>query len=77
MDRYRWLKAMTKFSNIFGADPVNNKILLFDRKKIHFNDGALRQIMCKNIQPFVLKAGDSINNQPNDNVPNAKLKCGK
>ena len=26
------------------------------------------------IQPFILKAGDSINDQPNDNRPNSKLK---
>ena len=30
--------------------------------------------MYKNIQPFVLKPGDSINDQPNDNDPNSKLK---
>ena len=28
----------------------------------------------KKIQPFVLKSGNSINDHPNDNVPNAKLK---
>ena len=29
--------------------------------------------MCKKIQPFVLKAGDSTNDHPNDNGPNSKL----
>ena len=29
----------------------------------------------KNIHPFILKAGDSINDQPNDNGPNSKLKA--
>ena len=29
----------------------------------------------KNIQPFILKASDSINDQPNDNGPNSKLKA--
>ena len=29
----------------------------------------------KNIQPFILKAGDSINYQPNNNGPNSKLKA--
>ena len=28
----------------------------------------------KNIQPFILKVGDSINDQPNDNGPNLTLK---
>ena len=29
----------------------------------------------KNSQPFILKAGDSINDQPNDNGPNSTLKA--
>ena len=29
----------------------------------------------KNIQPFILKAGDSINDHPNENGPNSKLKA--
>ena len=74
MDRYGWIKAMTQFSNICGNSPVNNQILFFDGNDSHFDDGALRKTMCKNIQPFVLKSGDSINYQPNDNGPNAKLK---
>ena len=65
---------MTQFSNVCSPYPVNNQILFFDGHGIHFNYGALIQMMCKNIQPFVLKSGDSINNQPNDNDPNAKLK---
>ena len=39
----------------------------------HFEYGTLRQMTCKNIQPFVLKSGDSINDQPNYNGPNSKL----
>ena len=74
MDRDGWLKSTTQFSNVCGASPVNNQILFFDGHGSHFDDGALRQMMYKNIQPFVLKSGDSINNQPNDNGPNAKLK---
>ena len=65
---------MTQFSNVCGASPVNNQILFFDGHDNHFGDGALRQMMCKNIQPFVLKSNDSINDHSNDNEPNAKLK---
>ena len=65
---------MTQFSNVCGASPVNNRILLFDRHKSQFDDGALRQMMCKNIQPFVIKSSDSINDQTNNNGLNAKLK---
>ena len=64
MDRDRWLKAMTKFSNICGASPVNNQILFFDGHDSHLGDHDLTQMLSKNIQPFILKAGDSINDQP-------------
>ena len=61
MDRDRWLKAMTQFSNICGASPVNNQILFFDGHDSHFDDRALTHMQNKNIQPFILKADDSIN----------------
>ena len=75
MDRHEWLKAMTQFSNICGASPVNNQILFFDGHDSHFGDCSLTQMQSKNIQPFILKSGDSINNQPNDNGPNSTLKA--
>ena len=56
MDRDGWLKAMTQFSNICGASPVNNQILFFDGHDIHFDNRALTQMQSKNIQPFILKA---------------------
>ena len=55
MDRDGWLKYITQFSNIYGASPVNNQILFFGGHDSHFDDGSLRQIMCKNTEPFVLK----------------------
>ena len=72
MDIYGWLKATAQFSNICGAYPVNNKIFFFDGHDSHFNDRALTQMKIKNIQPFILKAGDPINDQPNNNGPNSK-----
>ena len=75
MYRYGWLKAMTQFSNICGASPVINQILFFGGNDSHFDDRSLKQMQSKNIQSFILKAGDSINNQPNDNGPNSKLKA--
>ena len=74
MNRDGWLKAMTQFSNICGASPVKNQILFFNGHNSHFNDRALTHMQIKNIQPFILKAGDSINNQPNDNGPNSTLR---
>ena len=77
MDRYGWLKYITQLSNICGASLVNNHILFFDGHGSHFDNGTLIKMMCKNIQPFVLKSGNSINDQPNDNGPNAKLRLVK
>ena len=55
IDRYGWLKAMTQFSNLCGDSPVNNYILFFDGHDSHFNDGSIRKMMYKNIQPFFSK----------------------
>ena len=41
IDRGGWLKVMTKFSNICGASPVNNQIIFFGVKCIHFYNRSL------------------------------------
>ena len=74
MDRDGWLKSMTQFSKICGATPFNNQIFFFNGHDSHFNECALRQTNCRNTQPFLLKEGDPINDQPNDNGPNSKLR---
>ena len=61
MDRGRWIKSMTQFSNTCGASPVNNQILFFGRNGSHYDKCKLRQIRCRKIQSFVLKSGNSIN----------------
>ena len=66
---------MTQFSNICGASPVKNQILFFGGHDSHFGNRALTQMQIKNIQPFILKSGDSISDQPNDNGTNSKLKA--
>ena len=73
MDRYSWLKAMTQFSNIYGASPVNNQIIFFSGNDSHFDYYALIHVGHQNIQPFILKSDDSINDQPNYNGPNYKI----
>ena len=74
MDRDGWIKATTQFYNVCGASPVKNKILFFDGHDSHFDERTLIQMKCKTIQQFVLKIGESINDQPNNNGPNSKLK---
>ena len=66
---------MTQCSNICGAYPVNNQILLFDGHDSHFDNIYLIKTQSKNINPFMLKSGDSINDHPNDKRPNSKLKA--
>ena len=55
MDRDGWLKAVTQFSNICGASPVKNYILLFGEHYSHFNDRALIQTQRKKSIPSYLK----------------------
>ena len=73
MDRDKCIKSMTQLFNVYSASPTNNQMICLDGHSSHFGDGALRKLMCKNIQLFVLKSGEFISNQPNDNDPNAKL----
>ena len=73
-DKYRWIKATTQLSNVCGAYPVKNQIIFFDVHDSHFDDRALIHMEHQNIQPFILKAGDSIKDHPNGNGSNAKLK---
>ena len=72
MYKDRWLKPITQHSNVCSATSVNNKIIFFDGHGIHFDDRALIHMDHQNIQPFILKAGESVNDQPNDNGTNAK-----
>ena len=75
MDIYWCLKAITQLSKIYGASPVNNKIIFFGGHNSHFGDRANIHMEHQNIQPLFLKAGNYINVHLNDNGPNSKLKC--
>ena len=67
MDRDGWLKDMNQLTITYGSSPVNSQILFSDVHDSHFDGSDLPQTQWKNIQPFILRAGDSINYQPNDN----------
>ena len=73
MDRDRWLKAMTQLYNIWSASPFNNQIIFFYGHNSHCDNRYIKK-QRNNIQAFKLKVGDSINDQPNDNRTNSKLK---
>ena len=74
MGRDGCLKAMTQLSNVCGASPVSNQILFFGGHDSYLDECAQKQMKCRKIQPFLLKAYDSIKDQTNNNGPNEKLK---
>ena len=74
MDRDGWLKSMTQLYTIYGGSPINNQIIFFSGHDINFDGRALCFMWYQNIQPFVLKSGNSGNNHINKNGPNAILK---
>ena len=53
---------------------MSNKKLFFDGPGSQFDDLNLINMDNQNIQTFVLKSGDSGNDQTNNNGPNIKLK---
>ena len=65
---------MNQLSNVYGTYPLNNQIIFFDGHHSHFDERALRHMEYQNIQPFILKSGDSTKYHSNDNLPNTKLK---
>ena len=77
MDRDGWYKVIRMLPNLGGAHAGDIQILFYDGHDSHCDADAL-DVMANNfIRPFVLKAGDSENDRPNDNGSNAKLKaCG-
>ena len=69
-----WMKAISLFSRTCGAININPQVLFFDGHDIHFDDRATHLLRSHHISPFILKVGNSTNDQPNDNGPNLKLK---
>ena len=74
MDRDGWMKATSLFSRNCGASKMKLHVLFFDGHDSHFNDRATHILQSHHIYPFILKAGESTNDQPNYNGPNLKLK---
>ena len=62
------------FTKLSGASKGNIQILFYDGHDSHWDADALDIMATSFVQPFVLKAGNSENDQPNDNGSNAKLK---
>ena len=74
MDRDGWMKAIIPFSRTCGAIKINPQVLLFDGYERQLNDRYTYLLLSHHTPPFILKEGNSTNDQPNDNGPNLKLK---
>ena len=67
------MKAMSLFSRTFGDIKINTLVLLFGIYDSYVDDRATHILQPHHISPFILKSGDSTNNQPNYNGTNLKL----
>ena len=74
MDRDVWINSISLFSRTYGSSKMNFQFLFFDGHDSHFDDRATHILWSHQISPFILKAGNSTNDQPNDNGPNLILK---
>ena len=74
MDSDGWHKAMSHFASMYCSSPLNPQVLFYCGHNSHFDYRSF-VILCRhNIQYFVLKTGDYVHDQPNDNGPNTELK---
>ena len=74
MNRDGWMKVMINIKTVCGTNKLNIQVLFYDDHVRHFDGRAIHIIRSNHIKPFILKAGDSGNYQPNDNGHNLKLK---
>ena len=74
IDRGAWVKEIVHFNNFCGLNQLNTQVLFYDDHDGHFGDRDIHILRSHHIKPFVLKVVDSVNDQPNDNGPNLKLK---
>ena len=73
MDHDGWHKSMSHFKFMCCSSPLNHKVLFYGVDDSHFGDRELDIIHIHNIQFFIFKAGDYVNDHPNNNCPNMKL----
>ena len=74
MDRDGWMKSMTHFNTVCGANKLNTQVLFYDGHGIHFDERDINILRSNRIKPFSLKMSDSENDKPNGNAPNLNLK---
>ena len=74
MDRDVWMKEMMHFKNFYGVNNLNTQALFYDGHVRNFYDREIHIISSNHIKPFILREGDSGNEQPNYNRPNLNIK---
>ena len=67
------MKEMSLFIRTCGYIKLNPQVLFFDGHDIHFDERSTHLLRYRHIYPFIIKLGDSVNYQTNDNRPNLKL----
>lgn len=73
-DRDGFFKSMTAFVQQSNTSAANPQFLFLDGHDSHWDADALKYARDRHVHVFFLKAGDSENDQPLDNGPNALLK---
>ena len=74
MGRDGWMKEVMNFKTVCGANKINPQVVFYDGHGSHFEIRAIHILQSNHIKPFILKAGESGNDQPNDNGPNLNMK---
>ena len=68
-----WIKAMMHFKTVYGVNKIRPQVLFYDDHASHYDGKTIHIICSHHIKPFVLEAGDLVNDQPNNNGPNLNL----
>ena len=61
-------------SSMYYSSPLNTQVLFYDGHVCHYDDRELTILQSHHIKSFILKTGESMNEQTNNNVPTLNLK---
>ena len=70
-----WFKSIAQFAHMYRSLKKNKNILLRGDDGSRFDPNSMDLMASKRVQPFIPKADNSTNNQPNENGENTKLKA--
>ena len=65
---------MDHFTSMCCSSTLNTQVLFYDGHDIHFDDRSLNILWSHYIQSLIIKSGESMHEQPNDNGPKLKPK---